>query len=287
MKGIAKHGFKSGTLPPPRQVVPPVLAEYEKERLARVRTGFQDPKMVPRGSTANPPGRLLKTAEQKIEASAKGPRQVVEPKSAQAELRLQMANIRRRYNIETLKTYAALEDKKAKARQAKHVANLKRREEALRLGDTDATLLTMPTVESSLLAGAMVVPRTPEEQEMLRMKREANRKKALHELMKKKYERVLELYQQTKSFIVSLDHLEREVEARFSTPGSMPSFNFPSNEEVLHARKADFELRKVQRELVQTLLGITSTNDPGLGEVRDALDGSSAAHLKQENSDSS
>ncbi|PRT56499.1 hypothetical protein B9G98_04119 [Wickerhamiella sorbophila] len=282
MKGIAKYGFKSGVLPKPRQIVPRVKPAFELAEEAKIRTGFADPKMVPKGSSAVSSGRKELSASEKIALSAKAPKKVKEAKTAHQEWRQKSADIRRRYLTDALETEEVLETKKAARRQKAHDDAASLRERMLQTGESEAIKLTMPTIENSLLSGSMVRPRTEEEKSVLALKRGANRKAVLAEQMKLRSAQLLELYQSTREYIITPEELDLAVDQQFSHSSSQSStaqFNaLELKKRLMYENIRSEAFANAREDLANTLLGTTSNHEPGLTEVRDVLDGTSHSH---------
>lgn len=279
MKGIAKYGFKSGVLPKPRQIVPRIKPAFEQAEDAKIRTGFSDPKMVPKGSSAVSSGRKELSASEKIALSAKPPKVQKEAKTAHQEWRQKSADIRRRYLTDALETEEVLETKRAAGRQKAHEAAAELRERMLQTGESEAIKLTMPTIESSLLSGSMVRPRTEEEKNTLALKREANRKAVLANQMKLRSAQLLELYQSTRSYIITPEELDLAVDQQFSHSSNQSStarFNsLELKKRLMYENIRSEAFSEAREDLANTLLGTTSNHEPGLTEVRDALEGTS------------
>lgn len=278
MKGIAKYGFKSGVLPKPRQIVPRVKPAFEKAEATKIRSGFADPAMAPKGSYSPSSSQKELSASEKIAHSAKPPKSHKEAKTAHQEWRQKSAEIRRRYLTDALETEEILETRRAASRQKRHDESVALRERMLEQGESEAIKLTMPTIEESLLSGSMVRARTDEEKRVLALKREANRKSVESEQLQVRSSQLLELFQASREFIITPEELDLAVDQQFShTSSHTMSAQFNSLElkkRLMYENIRSEAFAESREALANTLLGTTSNHEPGLTEVRDALDGS-------------
>lgn len=267
MPRITRISGKSGYLPKPRQVVPQVKARFERVAESKIPQGFQDPKMVPRGSPANPPGRRVPTVEERIANSAKEPAKARPSKTESQVWKNHIAEVRRAYFKDTLQAYKTQEEQKAERRQRRHERHGAESQRMLSLPETPAELLTMPTIESTLLQP--IVPRSPEETADLKAKREYNRKFTELQQRANRDELLLRLYHSTKNFIVTESELEDAVVRAFDSssgqmPVSPPGLDMGEDRARLHAASTG------RQALADALMG-TVGDDPGLGEVEEVL----------------
>lgn len=280
--------LKSGVLPQPRQVVPKLKTKYEVLAEMKLRTGFSDPNMVPRGSVANPPPRLKKTADEIIRDSAKAPKPSSEStgKSLSREelWKKHMGEVRRSYLASSLKAYEAQEQKHKELREKRQAeSNAESERKLTEVKDSVATMLTMPTIEQSLLS-EVVVRRTPEVAAELREKREFNRKLTEHRVLETQHANLLRLYQQAASFITTEEQLEAKISALFKPVKSLPSIGTNDTQTPawwkyvrldLDSQVSQATQRKREDELVDAALGTVKVRDgntvryaPGLKMVR-------------------
>lgn len=290
VKPIARYGFKSGVLPKPRQIVDPYKTAAEIKQAARENVGFVDPELVPKGVAAHIPLKDRVPASVKIANSAK---ERTENQKKRAEWRLLNASIRRKYLSDSLLTQEVEEQKIMRTRErVLEKERLAQEELAKQATRSEATTLTLPTIESFLSSkNQLVIPRTKEESELLRAKRKANRK--AHELknLETKASELLEVYQSSGSYIVNEHQLESAIQQAFSPKVAHAKYynsgsSIPSLGDI--SRQFDISLggakqpgvADAQSNLTKSLFGITSNNNPGLGEVEDAISGATVQYRK-------
>lgn len=290
VKPIAKYGFKSGVLPKPRQIVDAFKTAAEIKQAARENVGFVDPDLVPKGVAAHVPLKERVPASVKISNSAKDKTDKQKPR---AEWRGLNASIRRKYLTDSLMKQEAEELQIMKRRERNLEREKLAQAELLKQATrSEATTLTLPTIESFLsVKNQLVTPRTKEETELLRAKRTANRK--AHELRKleTKANDLLEVYQSAGDYIVTEAQLDAAIQKAFQ-PNTMQSqfrYNFGRlNSFGDLSRQFDISVggakqtgvAEAQTDLTKSLFGITSNNKPGLGEVEDAISGSTVQYRR-------
>lgn len=267
MPRISRISGKTGYLPRPRQVVPQVKARYEQIAESKIPTSFQDPDMVPKGSSPNPPGRSVPSVKERIANSSKAPAKARPSKSESQIWKNHISDVRRAYFRDTLQAYEKQEHRNAEKRQRKHERQGAASHRMLDLPDSHAELFTMPSIESSLLQP--IVPRTAEETAELKAKRQYNRKLTEFQQRANRDELLLRLYHSTKSFIVTENELEDAVIRTFdSSSGQMPVS--PPGLDMSEDRARLQSASSGREALADALMG-TVGEDPGLGEVEDAL----------------
>jgi hypothetical protein len=285
VKGIAKYGFKSGVLPKPRQILPKLKTSWEKDEEAKQKSGFNDPAMVPKGSSANPPAKRLVFAREKIANSAKEP---VNEKPANSEVqkwRKESAAIRRKYFVDALEAQNSMDKKELQIREQKFADAEERKRRTAKATESEAERLTLPTIDS-FLNEPFIVPRTAEELEALKLKREANRKLREIENQEGKAKLVLELYQNSQSYITNEQDLDDAIRRAFSTNGSQNVdararyVSKPEGQREFSFLQPGPQIDKSVQTITKELLGTTSNLQPGLGEVEDALSGRTHAWLE-------
>lgn len=271
--------FKSGVLPRPRRPVPEALTTPEREQLAKVRVGFSDPGMAPRGSNPNPPPRVPKAAAQKIEQTARAPSAGADRR--RPAWRQEMADVRRRYYESSLRAMEAREQRRATSREQRQAASAAK----------DFSDPMSETISAAVLH-EKVLQRTPEEDEALRLKRQHNRLLTEKRVLTAKADAFLRLYQQSSTFIVSEEQLEARIAAQFVPPTHIPSTApcesmAPRWASLLRSRGAgtvkqdyadDLKLMAL-KEAVDGSVAVVSRSNmrtstrylPGLGAVRAAL----------------
>ena len=211
--------FKSGVLPRPRRVVPRLLTQREQLKLSKISTTFSDPLMAPKGSSPNPPVKTPKTVEEKIALTAKQPKkQDKSGMSSEKQWRAHIADVRRSYYESSLRAFQAREERLRDSRDAKQQQETIDRDSKI----LDGSQFASPTIEASLL-NEVVLQRTPEETEQLRLKREHNRLLTEKNVLEKESSDFLRLYQQASQFIVTEEQLESRVSSQFKVSMQVPS----------------------------------------------------------------
>lgn len=286
-KSTARFGFKSGILPKPRKIVEPFKTPAELRQEAQNNVGFVDPELVPKGVAAHVPLKERVPASYKIAHSAKEKTN----KEQRADWKELNATVRRRYLTDSL-TFQEAEELKIMQRREKRLEKLKelnekRAKQAVR---SEATTLTLPTIESFLtIKNQLVTPRTKEETELLQAKRTANRKEQELRALERKSETLLEVYQSAGEFIVTEAQLDSAIEKAFRSTSSTSQFNFSHlgfNDEF--SRQLDLTIdpskssgvKGVQADLTQSMFGVTSNKKPGLGEIEDAVSGATVQYRR-------
>lgn len=292
VKPIARYGFKSGVLPKPRQIVEALKTPAELKQAAKENVGFVDPELVPRGVAAHVPLKDRVPASYTIANSAKA--QGENPQKKRAEWKSLNASIRRKYLTDSLLTQEAEEvrimQRREKTLEVERHAQLELQKQATR---SKATTLTLPTIQSFLSSkNQLVMPRTRQEKELLHAKRKANRKALELQSLETKASNLLEVYQSAGSFIVNEQQLEAAIQqafspkvphARYYTAGShIPSLGDLSRQFDISLGGASKQpgVTEAQTNLTKSLFGITSNNNPGLGEVEDAISGATVQYRK-------
>lgn len=307
VKRIAKYGFKSGILPKPRQIIQPFKTKLEIEAEEKANVGFVDPDFIPKPSGENTktaakvPLKERIPAKVLIENSSKAP----EPTDDRTEWKKLNSALRRAYYQDSLTRHEQIEYRLMKKRELKEQ---QAKEEELRKShpelskQSEATILTLPTIEKFLTNGEFVVQRTPAEKKLLAKRREANRINEKITQKSRQYKTFLELYNNANNFIVDAQKLESIVKLKFGdAANNLLQFNSLSSEvdqldmnrPIYDASKvvppsalksgdklSSLEIARVADYLVQELHGITSNGDPGLSRVEDALSGKTLEQKK-------
>lgn len=271
VKRTARFGYKSGILPKPRDILPPLKTSWEKEAEAKVKVGFTDPDMVPKGVPQKPIPKRQKFAQERMAHSAKSKKNASKKNTSEtAEWKNLTAEMRRKYFIDAHITQQRVNNRELENRERKFQQAKEARLKTDTSEQTKATKFTLPTIEA-LLTGPFVKHRTRQEAEELKLKRAANRK--IHELRhnEQQAENVLELYQQAESFIVNEQQLSEALKKEFSLEQSKPRYGPPST--LLGSEVYGQSVRNsAEGNLARAMLGVTSNNKPGLPEVNEALE---------------
>lgn len=218
-KGAFKFGGKSGLLPKPKQIFkqPYKHQVYKKQSDSGYAEGILHPKnitrdyIIPKVST---PEQLLKRSAH--EPAKKYTEEEIAKMPVDQQFKVKNAEMRRKYlkdsyekevqRLERLEKYEEqfkLEEEKLAAEAAKHT-------------QSKAEFFTSPTLES-YLNGPMVRPRTPEEQESLRIKKESNRLQTKLNVDTQRAANLFELYNASINFAITEEKLEKLVDAAFDS----------------------------------------------------------------------
>jgi hypothetical protein len=281
VKGIAKYGFKSGVLPKPRFALQPLKTSWELEKEKKLTVGFKDPRMAPKR-----PRRAMKqrkeppTAQEIIANSAKEPKRVIEPVNEYQKWKLLGSSIRRKYLKDALLTEQQHHQDVLERRERQFEEARQHRLNIQKMEDSVATKLTLPTIESFLTQGPFVQPRTAEQKEELKLKRQYNQKRQQLKVEQKISSDLLEIYQNSSSYIINEEQLESTITRLFAGVRSerdgfdlsTPTGQAKNLMALLYNHNDDSaDIKDAQRALTQELLGTTSNGQPGLPEVEEAL----------------
>ncbi|SCU95161.1 LADA_0G13938g1_1 [Lachancea dasiensis] len=227
-KGAAKYGMKSGILPEARAILknPTVRQTDVLQKLKAPKAkgtdgvGFAKNIDHPRGSHRFPPQTKFVDVEKLIASTVPEPQQPKVPKTSQQEAKQNKAQIRRSYLSDSfrkeeqrvLRQAELLKEKEARLHEEKQL-------ELATLNQSRSSDLTVPTLHN-LLSGPLIRPRTPEEQEILQMKRKQNRDVLQLKAKERRLDNLLKLYHVTDEFIVTEGQLMKKIEEAFANESS-------------------------------------------------------------------
>ncbi|ODQ67993.1 hypothetical protein NADFUDRAFT_44688 [Nadsonia fulvescens var. elongata DSM 6958] len=299
VKRIAKYGFKSGLLPKSR--LRNIAKEFARAETDKTATqGYADPLFVPRGSAAEPIQKTTKTADEIINDSAKVSQKQLSHISPEQKLKSEKATIRRTYLSDSLRLQE-LNDKE----EWKKLDEMAKKEKVWRAGllkteDSEATKLTLPTI-NSFLNKPLVEPYTEEQRAILKAKRESNRIALETKFAEQRARQYLDLYQRASKFIVTEEQLEEAIERAVmnGTSDSSKSTSF-YNVDILKSERNNDQVKNFSNaqlvkmhggmltdglvpKLTQELVGSTDVGRPGLAEIRDVLNGNADEYTKKVN----
>uniref|UniRef100_A0A060T4B0 ARAD1C39974p n=1 Tax=Blastobotrys adeninivorans TaxID=409370 RepID=A0A060T4B0_BLAAD len=269
VRSVAKYGMKSGVLPKPRDALPRLRTFWEQEELDKEKGGFADPKMKPKHTDLTPVVKKEKFADERIRHTAKPKSKPPKLNSDIAKWKNLTAEMRRKYYKDSILLQSRMDEKEKEERERKF---REAREARLRIDNaeqSEATKLTLPTVES-FLKGPFVRHRTPEETAELKAKRAVNRTITENQAKEQKAASLLELYQKSSDFIIDEVELEEKINKEFNITPSQGILN--SDLLKGHGFEGFINQEKsVEKKLTQALLGTTSNLMPGYPEVAQAL----------------
>ncbi|KAG7874442.1 hypothetical protein KL938_005057 [Ogataea parapolymorpha] len=217
-KGAARFGGKSGFLPKPREIFkqPYKHVVYQKEP----DTGYADGILHPRGTTRELIRPPVVTPEERLLRTARPPKKVpgeseLQKMVAEQRANIKQAELRRKYLAESYKTEVSRLERLEAQERRRAEEQAKVEQAAREYKASHAEVYTMPTVES-YLDGPFIRPRTEEEKEELRLKREANRRARELEQKQAQAVKLLELYNAAANFAVTDEKLKEMVDSAFS-----------------------------------------------------------------------
>ncbi|QLG72763.1 hypothetical protein HG535_0D04720 [Zygotorulaspora mrakii] len=227
-KGAAKHGFKSGVLPITRSILkkPTVLQEsiVAKAKAPKPKgidgVGYAEGVKHPKGSHREPSPVKFIDVEDLIAKTSAPPSSIRSVVSPQQEKKLRMAELRRKFLSEAFRNEESrlLKLEQTMKQRAQALQEEKSNELAL-LNESRSSDLTIPTLES-IIKEPLMRQRTPEEKEVLAMKRKYNREMIQFKSNERKLEKLLELYHVSSEFIVTEEQLLEKIDEAFNNEGS-------------------------------------------------------------------
>lgn len=260
-KGIAKFGYKSGYLPTVRAVLKKPLKPIVRANGPNV--GYAEGIKEPKGVSRFPKDIEPVDIEQLIKKTIREPKIAKEIKSEGDKIRVERARLRREYFKE-----AIYNEQKKLLQQEKSEEYNQKRLEALELKAqqyemSQAAKLTLPTI-SDFLKGPIMRQRTEEETQILQAKRDFNRRSRQFDVELKQASKLLELYYQAESFIISEDELAQAIEDAFA----------PRNSGLSARGMSTKDAKKNQDDVLKdALFGNTVNNKPDLERVFENLEG--------------
>ncbi|OBA18537.1 uncharacterized protein OGAPODRAFT_22776 [Ogataea polymorpha] len=135
--------------------------------------------------------------------------------AAEQRANIKQAELRRKYLAESYKTEVSRLERLEAQERRRAEEQAKVEQAAREYKASHAEVYTMPTVES-YLEGPFIRPRTEEEKEELRLKREANRRARELEHKQAQAVKLLELYNAAANFAVTDEKLKEMVDSAFS-----------------------------------------------------------------------
>lgn len=271
-KGVIKYGGKSGLLPKPKEIFkqPYKHQVYKKSGDSGYAEGILHPKNITRDyilpKVSTPEQLLKKSAHEPVkkyssEEISKMPI-LQQFKIKNAEMRRQylkesyQTEVKRLERVDQFEEQKKLEEEKIKAEKAQHT-------------QSRAEFYTSPTIES-YLEGPLVRPRTDEENEVLRLKRESNRLQTKFNIDSAKASNLLELYNGAVNFAITEEKLEKMVDAAFDSKADDTWKQITaSNPSKISAVK---NFGRFNDELVDIVVDNVN-NGPGYNSVEDYLSG--------------
>ncbi|CCH43720.1 37S ribosomal protein, mitochondrial [Wickerhamomyces ciferrii] len=260
VKGPAKYGGKSGTLPVVRQIFKKPIKPVE--RIPDKNSGYAPNVKEPRNSSREQKLPEFMTIKDRINKTVQLPKNQptnINARTPEQKLKQEKAQLRRQYFIHSMNTEEN-RLKQEKLDEEKRIAFEKAQEEKYMVKPSPLAELTLPTL-SSYLDGPLMRQRTKEETRLLKTKRNANRLNLEFETKLNRSSDLLQLYYSAENFITKESDLLKAVEEAFA-PGN----------EVIPASNPEYIGNHYAEDVGDALFG-TIDNHPGLGHVEGQLNG--------------
>lgn len=255
-KNIAKHGFKSGVLPTTRRILKkPTTKQYDLVEKAKQPapkgfngTGYAKGIVAPKGVRREQPKMEFINVDKLIAKTVPAPNKPKTIKSEKQAQRAAMAELRRTYLSEALrKEEEKLLYKSKLLKEREESVQKQQVEERKRHNQAKASDLTVPTLEN-ILKEPLMRDRTPEEKELLDMKRKYNRELLEFQTKERKLEKLIELYHVSDQFIVTEEQLLQKVEEVFEE-------NRLRESSILSEMNTSKEASRIETVLADNLFG--------------------------------
>lgn len=222
-KRAIQFGGKSGLLPKPKEIFkqPYKHQVYKKPTDSGYAEGILHPKKITRDyilPKVSTPEQLLKKSAQ--EPSKKFTKEEISKMPISQQFKIKNAEMRRKYlkesyekevkrleKIEKYEEKLKIEEEKLTAEKAKHT-------------QSKAEFYTLPTIES-YLKGPLVRPRTEEEEETLKIKKESNRLQTKLNADIQRASNLFELYNASINFAITEEKLEKMVDSAFDNKADL------------------------------------------------------------------
>ncbi|AMD22513.1 HHL257Wp [Eremothecium sinecaudum] len=258
-KGAAKFGNISGLLPARRAILKnPTTKQISKVKEANTPLpkgfkglGYAENVAHPSGSSREPPKPKFIDVEQMIKQTVPLPKTVKTPKTPQQEMKMRQAELRRVYLAQALRgeERRLLKQEELLAMKQKLMKE-KQQEKLDELAKSRSSDLTVPTLEN-LINQPIMRTRTPEEEEILALKRKHNTELFQFKIKQKRMADLVALYNVADEFIVSEKKLVQHIEKVFD------NFNIESIRSK--ATSGVFNpLDKQQAEIIDAVTGTTT-----------------------------
>ncbi|GMM29695.1 mitochondrial 37S ribosomal protein [Martiniozyma asiatica (nom. inval.)] len=268
-KASLKFGGKSGILPKPRAIF---KTPYKHEvRSKQSDTGYADGILHPKGTSRELLQPKVITPEERLAKSASAPKREytkaeIGNMSEEQRFKVMNAEMRRQYLKESYQREVKKLAYQEKLGIEQSKINTEKNEELAHHEQSKAELYTLPTIES-MLEGPMVRERTPEEKEMIQLKREHNRFQTQLNVDSQRADKLLELYNSAANFAITEDKLQELVSDAFSE-------NSSAKQEAIAAKSdwSDINAVAFDNKLIDTIMDRVY-NAPGHLYVEDTLNG--------------
>lgn len=223
-KGIAKYGYKSGVLPSARAILKKPTVRQDKiiEKLNAPKpkgmqgVGYADGIKEPKGSHRDSPKAEFIDVENLIAKTIPLPKSD-NAVSEQHMLKKNRADLRRKYLSNAFrKEEERLLRQEELLEKKERIIHAQREEELAELNKERSSNLTIPTLED-ILTEPLMRQRTPEESEIIALKRKHNRELLEFRGIERKFASLVQLYHVSDDFIVTEEQLLKAVENVFAS----------------------------------------------------------------------
>ena len=275
-KGIAKHGFKSGILPVVRNILknPTIkqttLVQKAKEPLPKGENGigYAEGIQHPLKSLRVPKPSKFIDIESVISKSIPEPQSLnLKNGSVVQEIKNKKAELRRKYLADSLRNeenYVLQKEILMKRRE--EILAKEREVEMQKINLEKSSDLTIPTLEH-IIKQPLMRARTTEETELMKLKRNYNRKLIEFKAKEKNLEKLLELYYEADQYIVTEEQLLKNIDSIFDET------RFSTNANSFLELKNNTKKNNLEQQIGDELFGTVKTIHPGLPLVKDFLSG--------------
>lgn len=288
-KRTLKHGGKSGVLPKVRPVfkknpiMPP--AEWELAQEAHIEQGYAEGMPVPQRKgfkvTRTPKRPVVVPVEERLRKimAHRGAPENLHELSPEERWEAQKNQIRTDYLKEAYMVEARRVEK-LEALRAEQVAQQASSQTQTESEESEATKLTLPTIDS-YLQGPLMRPRTPEEQAIVGEQRLLNRKTMELQVKEAKANKLLELYHAAENFITTKEELEAAITDAFENKIGRFESSERLAEDKLFGYFSSFSDSRANERLVRDEILGEIDGKPGLASVRDTLSGDAARYTRE------
>ncbi|CUM63466.1 uncharacterized protein PRCAT00001041001 [Priceomyces carsonii] len=282
-KRALKYGGKSGILPRVRPVFkrnpirPKTNDEIAEE--SKIEQGYAEGIPLPKKRgfkfQRQPVPHPVVTVEERIKRNIedRSPAIVNESELSHDELwKLKRDEIRRVHLKDAYITEAKRLQRIEELKAEKEAKEKEAKKDIFSHEETEATRLTLPTIDS-YLSGPIMRQRTEEEKEILEEKRILNREVKRLEVKEKKANEILELYHAASKFITTEEELDHAIKEAFEVNVSKFERNQLNIENKLQGYSYAFANANVNEGLVLDEVLGEINGEPGLETVKHTLDG--------------
>lgn len=279
-KGTLKYGGKSGILPKLRPIFKnPIMPppDYVKEKEAKLEQGYAKgvtpPKVDGRRVSRVPKPKKIVPVEELIRKRVeREPNVDVSKLEGDALWAYKRDQIRKEHLRDAYLTEAKRLEKLEQLKARKHELEEQHKAEDKQHEDSEATKLTLPTIDS-YLKGPIMRQRTPEEKAIKEEQRALNRRVEELKVQEARATELLELYHAAGSFITTEEELSEAIREAFEVKVGQFESNEHLVEDKLFGYSNVYANTKTNERAVKDAAFGEIDGQPGLQTVRDTLSG--------------